>query len=174
MATDIFEFQGNSYLIVACHFSGYIVVRKVKNHTAQETIATFVSVFAEHGIPRTVHCDCRTNYMSNNFTSFCKGLNISLTYRSAEHHSSNYAERAIQTVKNIMNKSQGDHWELLLSEYLMTPIRLQGDDRSPLKLMQCCTIFGILPVRKEENHPHDLMNLEDRRQKQKHYYNESS
>ena len=128
---NIFEFQGNSYLIVACHFSGYIVVRKVKDHTAQETIATFVSVFAELGVPQTIHCDHGTNYMSNNFASFCKGLNISLTYSSAEHHPSNYAERAVQTVKIIMNKSQGDHWELSLLEYLMTPIRLQGDDRSP-------------------------------------------
>ena len=122
VATDIFEFQGSSYLIVACRFSGYIVVRKVKDHTAQETIASFVSIFAEHGVPRTIHCDRGTNYMSNNFASFCKGLNISLTYSSAEHHSSNYAERAVQTVKNIMNKSQGDHWELSLLEYLMTPI----------------------------------------------------
>ena len=145
VATDIFEFQGNSYLIVACCFSGYIVVRKVKDHTAQETIATFVSVFAELGVPQTIHCDRGTNYMSNNFASFCKGLNISLTYSSAEHHSSNYAERAMQTVKNIMNKSQGGHWELLLLEYLMTPIRLQGDDRSPLKLMQSRTVSGILP-----------------------------
>ena len=51
VATDIFEFQGNSYLIVACHFSGYIVVRKVKDHTTQETISTFVSIFAEYGVP---------------------------------------------------------------------------------------------------------------------------
>ena len=112
--------------------------------------------------------------MSNNFASFCKGLNISLTYSSAEHHSSNYAERAMQTVKNIMNKSQGDHWELSLLEYLMTPIRLQGDDRSPLKLMQSRTVCGILPVRKEESHSQDLQNLEERRQEQKHYYNENS
>ena len=73
-----------------------------------------------------------------------------------------------------MNKSQGDHWEHSLLKYLMTPIRLQDDDRSPLKLMQCYTICGILPVRKEESHPQDLQNLEDRRQEQKHYYNESS
>ena len=41
VATDIFKFQGNSYLIVACCFSRYIVVRQVKDHTVQETITTF-------------------------------------------------------------------------------------------------------------------------------------
>ena len=135
VAIDIFEFQGNSYLIIACHFSSYIEVRKVKDHTAQETIATFISIFAEHGVPQTIHCGCGTNTICNNFTSFFKGLNISLTYSSAKHYSSNYAEHAVQTVKNIMNKSQSDHWKILLLEYLITPIRLQGDDRSPLKLM---------------------------------------
>ena len=139
----------------------------MKDYNAQETIATFVSIFAEHGVPQTIHCDQGTNYMSNNFTNFCRGLNISLTYSNAEHHSSNYAECAVQTVKNIMNKSQSDHWEFLLLEYLMTPIRLQGDDRSSLKLMQSHTVCGILLVRKEESCPQDLQNLEDRRQEQK-------
>ena len=106
VATEIFEFQGNNYLIVACRFSGYIVVRKVKDHTVQETIATLVSIFAEYGVPQSIHCHHGTNYMSNNFASFCKGLNISLTYSSAEHHSSNYAEYAVQTVKNITYKSK--------------------------------------------------------------------
>ena len=71
-----------------------------------------------------------------------------------------------KTVKNIMRKSDGDHWEIPLLEYLMTPIRCQGD-RSPLKLMQCHTVHGILPVRKEESNPQDLQNFVDRRQEQK-------
>ena len=66
-----------------------------------------------------------------------------------------------------MNKSQGESWEILVLEYLMTPIKLQGDDRSPLKLMQSCTVCDTLPVRKEESCPQDLQNLEDRKQEQK-------
>ena len=56
----------------------------------------------------------------------------------------------------------------------MTPMRLLGDDRSPLKLMQSHTVCGIPPVRKEESCPQDLQNMEDRRKEQKHYYDESS
>ena len=126
VATDIFEFRGHSYLIVACRFSGYIVVRRIEDHTAQETISGFASIFAEHGVPRTIHCDRGTNYMSSQFADFCKDVNVTLTYSSAEHHSSNYAERAVQTVKNIMRKSEGDHWEISLLEYLMTPIQVPG------------------------------------------------
>ena len=97
LATNTFKFQ-DSYLIVACHFRGFIVVRKVKDHTAQETIATFISIFTEHGVPQTIY---------NNFASFCKGLNISLTYSSSKHHSSYYAECTIQTVKKHHEQISG-------------------------------------------------------------------
>ena len=153
VATDIFKFRGHSYLIVACRFSRYIVVRRIKDHTTQETISGFASIFAEHGVPHTIHCDRGTNYLSSQFADFCKEVNV--TYSSAEHHSSNYAERALQTVKNIMCKSDSDHWETSLLEYLMTPIRCQGD-RSPHKLMQCHAVHGILPVRKEESNPQEF------------------
>ena len=39
--------------------------------------------------------------------------------------------------------------------------------------MQSRTVRGILPVRKEESHSQDLQNLEERRQEQR-YYNENS
>ena len=131
----------------------------MKDHTSRETISGFASIFAEHGIPHTIHCDCGANFMSSQFDSFCKDLNINLTYSSAVHYSSYYVERAVQTVKNLMRKSEGDHWEIALLEYLLTPIRHQGD-RSPLILMQSRTVRGILPVRKEKSNSQDLQNFE--------------
>ena len=40
-----------------------------------------------------------------------------------------------------------EEWQMALLEYLMTPIRLQGTQSSPLQLMKKRTIRGILPVR---------------------------
>ena len=42
-------------------------------------------------------------------------------------------------------------WPICLLEYLITPIRHQGVDNSPLKLMQKRTIRGLLPVKQESN-----------------------
>ena len=134
LATDIFEFQGKFFLIVSCRFSSYMVVREMTGHTAEETIDKLSSIFAELGLPRTLHCDRGTNYTSSKFQDFCKGLNIKVTYSSAEHHSSNYAERGVQTVKQFMRKTE--EWQMALLEYLMTPIRLQGTQNSPLQLMK--------------------------------------
>ena len=120
VACDLFEFKGKIYLIVACRFSSYIVVREVKNHSAEETIEQFSSIFAEHGIPTTIHSDRGTNFRSKLFQDFCKSLNIKVTYSSAEHHSSNYAERAVQTVKNFMKRNYHE-WRLSLLEYSNDP-----------------------------------------------------
>ena len=37
-ATDLFEFKGNTYLIISCRFSGYMAIRDMKDHSAEETI----------------------------------------------------------------------------------------------------------------------------------------
>ena len=84
-----------------------MVVREMSGHTAEETIAKLSSIFAELGLPKTIHCDRGTNYTSTKFQEFCNGLNIKVTYSSAEHHSSNYAERGVQTVKQFMRKTGG-------------------------------------------------------------------
>ena len=145
LATDIFQFQGKFFLIVACRFSSYMVIREMQGHSAEKTIAKLSSIFAELGLPKTIHCDRGTNYTSIKFQEFCKSLNIKVTYSSAEHHSSNFAERCVQTVKQFMRKTE--EWQMALLEYLMTPIKLQEIHSSPLQLMKKRTIRGILPVR---------------------------
>ena len=167
LATDIFEFQGKFFLIVSCRFSSYMVVREMTGHTAEETIDKLSSIFAELGLPRTLHCDRGTNYTSSKFQDFCKGLNIKVTYSSAEHHSSNYAERGVQTIKQFMRKTE--EWQMALLEYLMTPIRLQGTQSSPLQLMKKRTIRGILPVRQQGTCSSDYERKLSRRQEQAKY-----
>ena len=167
LATDFFEFRGKYYLIVSCRFSGYIVVRQMSTHSASETIQQFQSIFAEPGVPRHLHCDRGSNYTSIEFQSFMQGLNVKLSYSSSEHHSSNYAERSVQVVKGFMKKSV--EWPICLLEYLMTPVRHQGVDNSPLKLMQKRTIRGLLPVREQESNLDDYERYHARKDEETKY-----
>ena len=167
LATDIFEFKGKYYLIVSCRFSGYIVVRQMSSHSTLETIQQFQSIFAELGIPRHLHCDRGSNYTSMEFQQFMQGLNVKLSFSSSEHHSSNYAERSVQVFKGFMKRSV--EWPICLLEYLMTPIRHQGVDNSPLKLMQRRTVRGLLPVRQQETNVQDYENYHARKQEQAKY-----
>ena len=79
LATDIFELNGKSYLIVDC-YSKFIVVRKVTDHSAEQTIAKFLEIFSEFGVSDELHSDRGTNYTSSLFLAFCKGLDIKLSF----------------------------------------------------------------------------------------------
>ena len=60
-------------------------------------------------------------------------------------------------------------WPICLLEYLMTPIRHQGVDSSPLKLMQRRTIRGRLPVKQQESNLDDYVRYHARKQEQAKY-----
>ena len=137
----------------------------MSGHTAEETIEKLSSIFAELGLPKTIHCDRGTNYTSTQFQNFCQSLNIKVTYSSAEHHSSNYAEQFMRKTKE---------WQMALLEYLMTPTRLQGIHSSPLQLMKKRTIRGILPVRQQGTCSNDYERKVCRRQEQAKYHSGSS
>ena len=76
-------------------FSRFIVVKKSDLLSARSTICLLLEVFAEHGVPSSIRCDCGHNFMSSDFSTFCTDLNINLCFSSAYHHSSNMAERAV-------------------------------------------------------------------------------
>ena len=166
-ATDLFEFKGNTYLIISCRFSGYMAIRDMKDHSAEETIKQCQSIFRELGVPKTLHCDRGSNYTSVQFQEFAKSINMNLTFGSSEHHSSYYAERSVQTVKNFMRKSQ--EWSIFLLEYHMTPIRHQGAESSPMRLIQQRTIRGILPTRQQETNQCNYEKFRTRKLEQSQY-----
>ena len=145
LATDIFEHGGKSYLIVVDHFSKFIVVCKVSDHSSEQTVAVFLQIFSEFGVPDSVRCDRGTNFTFQLFLSFCKGLNIKLSFSSAYHHSGNPAETAVHIIKNIMKKCAHTktNWRLGLLEYLCTP--LSARLTSPAELLATCQYKGLQP-----------------------------
>ena len=166
-ATDLFEFKSNTYLIISCRFSGYMAIRDMKDHSAEETIKQYQSIFRELGVPKTFHCDRGSNYTSVQFQEFAKSINLNLTFGSSEHHSSNYAERSVQTVKNFIRKSH--EWSICLLEYHLTPIRHQGAESSPMKLIQQRTIRGILPTRQQQTYLHNYDRFRNKKLEQSQY-----
>ena len=104
LATDIFEYGGKSHLIIVDRFSEFIVVHKVSDHSSEQTVAAFLQVLSKFGVPDSVHCDCGTNFTSQLFLPFCKGLDVKISFSSVYHHSGNPAECAVCIIKNIMRK----------------------------------------------------------------------
>ena len=99
LARDIFEYGGKTYVIVVDRYSKFIVVHKVTDHSSEQTVAIFLQIFSEFGVPDKIRSDRGANFTSQLFISFCKGLNIKLPFSSAYHCSGNPAERAMCTIK---------------------------------------------------------------------------
>ena len=107
---------------------------------------TFLQIFSEFGVPDEIHSDRGTNFTSQLFLSFCKGLDIKLSFSSAYHHSGNPAERAVRIIKNIMKKCAHTKtiWRLGLLEYLCTA--LSEKLSSPAELLATWQYKGLQPT----------------------------
>ena len=57
LGTDIFEFNGENYLMVIDHFSSFPVIRLVNNMTMHTVCNHCTSILAEYGRPATIVAD---------------------------------------------------------------------------------------------------------------------
>ena len=172
LTLDNFEFKGTHYLMVHDCFSRFIIVKKSDSLSARSTIHLLLEIFTEHCVPSSIRCDHGSNFMSSDFSTFCSDLNINLCFSSVYHHSSNMAERAIQTVKDVMKRchSAGVSWRLALIEFLSTP---GPDGKSPAEL--CGHQFkGILPVLNPKTNEHDSDLFSERKESEKKKFDTKS
>ena len=60
IATDIFHYEGNSYLLLVDYTSHFPIVRKLRSMTAQHIVDHIKQIFAKYGCPHTLVSDNRT------------------------------------------------------------------------------------------------------------------
>ena len=130
LGTDIFEFNGEKYLMVVDYFSRFPVIRLLNNMTSNTVCNHFTSILAEYGLPATIVADFGSQYISERFQSKCKESGITLYCSSPYHHQANsLAERAIGTYKSLLMKAleEKECPYKALWTYRTTPL----DDRMP-------------------------------------------
>lgn len=72
VAVDLFYFQGSAYLIMVDYYSKHVEIGLLHNESSETTIATIKSLFARHGIPKTVRSDKGPQFSSQKFKEFAK------------------------------------------------------------------------------------------------------
>ncbi|KAK3736765.1 hypothetical protein QZH41_008005 [Actinostola sp. cb2023] len=113
VGSDIFEYQGKSYLLVIDYYSKYIETSLVKDKTASTVVTHMKSMFVRHGIPEELISD-NMPYSSLEFRKFAKEWDFTLTTSSPTYPQSNgLSERAVQTMKGILKKSTDPYLGLL-------------------------------------------------------------
>ena len=103
VGTDLFELAGKSYILVINYFSRYPEVLELRSTTSAAVVSALQSIFARHGIPETLRSDNGPQYSSAEFARFASTYGFKHVTSSPHFPQSNgQAERAVQTVKNLL------------------------------------------------------------------------
>jgi hypothetical protein len=106
IASDIFEWNKEHYLVIVDYYSDWIEFDKMKNQTTAEIIDLMQKQFARWGIPDEIVTDCGKNYDSTEFSHFCDRKKIKHTNSSPHYHQSNgKAESAVKIVETLIKKT---------------------------------------------------------------------
>ena len=89
------------------YFSRYPEVLQLTSTSWMSVISALKSVFSRHGIPEILRSDNGPQYSSAEFMSFASSYGFHHLMSSPKFPQSNgQAERAVQTIKNLLKKSR--------------------------------------------------------------------
>ena len=107
LATDIFHFEGASYLLIVDYTSHYPVVCKLTSMTGQHIASKFKLICSEYGWPETLVSDNGPCYTSEIFTNLMIEYNANHITSSPHYPQSNgLAEMYVQIVKSFFHKAK--------------------------------------------------------------------
>ncbi len=135
--------------MIVDYFSRFIEIARLKQLTADEVITHAKSIFARHGIPESVVSDNGPQYSSEAFKQFAKDFQFEhLTSSPYFPQSNGEAERAVQTIKNLLRK-KGDPYLALLA-YRATPLEA---GYSPSELLMSRKLRTTIPTTRDHRVP---------------------
>lgn len=142
VAVDLFQKDNAMYIVCIDYFSRYIEVANLTTTTTAHVTAKLKSIFARHGVPETVVTDNGPQFSSAEFAAFARDYDFTHTTSSPRYPQSNgEAERAVRTVKSLLEKGEDPHKALMA--YRATPLA-QGP--SPAQLLMGRNIRTTVPV----------------------------
>ena len=105
LVTDLFHFEGKSYLLLVDYTSHFPIICKLRSMTGQHIADHFKQIFAKYGWPDTIVSDNGPCYTSKVFKGLMKEYQVN-HITSLPHYlqSNGLAEKCIQIVKNLFHK----------------------------------------------------------------------
>ncbi|KAI8506223.1 hypothetical protein Bbelb_156500 [Branchiostoma belcheri] len=181
VATDLFHWDGKDFILIVDYYSKYIEFHKLERTRSTDVIIKLKKTFATHGIPEEIISDNGPQYASEEFARFAQTWSFTHTTSSPHYPQSNgLAERAVQTMKRLLQKARADNKDpfLALLEYRNTPV--DNTLPSPAQLLMSRRLRTRLPTTNEQltpksvNHENVRRQLEQKQQRQKTQYDKSS
>ena len=147
LATDIFHFEGASYLLIVDYTSCYPVVCKLTSMTGQHIASQFKLICSEYGWPETIVSDNGPCYASEIFTNLMIEYKVNHITSSPHYPQSNgLAEKYVQIVKSLFHKAKEEGKDLYqcLMVYCNTP--LSSNLQSPMQILGSRSARSNLPM----------------------------
>ena len=112
-------YMGHMFLVIVDANSKWMDAHIMSSITSSKTIEVLRSVFAIHGLPRTVVSDNGSSFTSEEFQQFMRKNGIKHVTSAPYHPSTNgQAERAVQTLKQGIKRTPGNSIQERLSKFL--------------------------------------------------------
>lgn len=175
VGTDLFEYKGKHFLVVADYYSLYPEVISLTSTTSNAVITAVKSIFARHGTPEVVMSDNGPQYSSQEFKNFSKQWDFEHITSSPHYAQSNgLAESSVKTVKTMLKKCldspDSDFYKALLA-YRSTPLE---NGQSPAQMLMNRRIRSSLPIHpsmmSNDNNSSVVERKIEQKMKQKEYY----
>ena len=113
LATDIFHFEGASYLLIVDYTTTFPVVCKLSSMTGVHVANQCKLVFSEYGLHDTLISDNGPYYTLQVFTSVMQAFSVNHITSSQNYPQSNgLAEKYVQIVKCLLNKPKEEDKDL--------------------------------------------------------------
>ncbi|XP_053388813.1 uncharacterized protein K02A2.6-like [Mercenaria mercenaria] len=168
LGSDLFYWRGCTYLLVIDYYSRYIEIAKLSSLSSATVVAHLKSILSRHGLCDTIVTDGGPQYVSDTFKKFCADYDIEHITSSPRYPMGNSeAERAVQTVKRLLNACDDPYLALLT--YRAT---LLQNGLSPSQLLFGRQIKTTLPQAPQKLDP-KTVNSREIQQKEKNYRNYS-
>ena len=125
VGSDLFYHKGTTYLLAVDYFSRYPEISKLTTTTSQGVINALRPIFARYGVPEILRSDNGPQYISQEMTEFSREYGFKQLTSSPHYPRSNgLAERTVQTMKLMLEKSTDPYMALL--SHRGTPLQWCG------------------------------------------------
>ena len=147
IATDIFHFEGDSYLLLVDYTSRYPVICKLTLMTAQHVIGHLEVIFSEYGWPDTIVSDNGPCYVAEAFIKIMQEYRVNhITSSPHDPQSNGLAEKFVQTVKNMYYKFTEEGTDLYKVLMIYCNMPLTSNLQSPMQILQNRVDRSQLPM----------------------------
>ena len=147
LVTDIFHFEGASYLLVVDYTSRFPVVHKLTSVSGQHIANQCNLIFSEYGWPETLVSNNGPCFAAEVFANLMREHNVNHITSSSHYAQSNgSAEKYVQLVKNLFYKAKDEGKDLFkcLIVYHSTP--LSKTLWSPMQILTSRSARSDLPI----------------------------